>query len=193
MEKLIQRKTIKSRLANLSRSDREEYSKIICDKLIDLVEKTNVKIIMSYQPIQKEVDMNWFNQYIEEKDIQICYPRIVGDDLIAISSKEFDLDQYGIRQPVNGITIDKQDIELVIIPLIGFDENLNRLGRGKGYYDRFLENTRALKVAVAYEIQKQDLIITNEQDIKMDVILTQEKDYGKDVREIKKLIISSRA
>lgn len=193
MEKLIQRKTIKSRLANLSRSDREEYSKIICDKLIDLVEKTNVKIIMSYQPIQKEVDMNWFNQYIEEKDIQICYPRIVGDDLIAISSKEFDLDQYGIRQPVNGITIDKQDIELVIIPLIGFDENLNRLGRGKGYYDRFLENTRALKVAVAYEIQKQDLIITNEQDIKMDVILTQEKDYGKDIREIKKLIISSRA
>ncbi len=193
MEKLIQRKTIKSRLANLSQSDREEYSKIICDKLIDLVEKTNVKIIMSYQPIQKEVDMNWFNQYIEEKDIQICYPRIVGDDLIAISSKEFDLDQYGIRQPVNGITIDKQDIELVIIPLIGFDENLNRLGRGKGYYDRFLENTRALKVAVAYEIQKQDLIITNEQDIKMDVILTQEKDYGKDIREIKKLIISSRA
>ncbi len=193
MEKLIQRKTIKSRLANLSRSDREEYSKIICDKLIDLVEKTNVKIIMSYQPIQKEVDMNWFSQYIEEKDIQICYPRIVGDDLIAISSKEFDLDQYGIRQPVNGITIDKQDIELVIIPLIGFDENLNRLGRGKGYYDRFLENTRALKVAVAYEIQKQDLIITNEQDIKMDVILTQEKDYGKDIREIKKLIISSRA
>lgn len=193
MEKLIQRKTIKSRLANLSQTDRETYSKIICDKLIDLVEKTKVNIIMSYRPIQKEVDVEKFNQYIEQKDVQICYPRITGDDLVAISSKEFDLDQYGIRQPINGITIDKKDIELVIIPLIGFDENLNRLGRGKGYYDRFLENTKALKVAVAYEIQKEEMIITNEQDIKMDVILTQEKDYGKDIREIKKLIDSSRA
>lgn len=193
MEKLIQRKTIKNRLANLSQTDRETYSKIICDKLIDLVEKTKVNIIMSYRPIQKEVDIEKFNQYIEQKDVQICYPRIVGDDLVAISSKEFDLDQYGIRQPINGITIDKKDIELVIIPLIGFDENLNRLGRGKGYYDRFLENTKALKVAVAYEIQKEEKIITNEQDIKMDVILTQEKDYGKDIREIKKLIDSSRA
>ncbi len=193
MEKLIQRKTIKNRLANLSQTDRETYSKIICDKLIDLVEKTKVNIIMSYRPIQKEVDVEKFNQYIEQKDVQICYPRIAGDDLVAISSKEFDLDQYGIRQPINGITIDKKDIELVIIPLIGFDENLNRLGRGKGYYDRFLENTKALKVAVAYEIQKEEMIITNEQDIKMDVILTQEKDYGKDIREIKKLIVSSRA
>lgn len=182
MDKNLQRKIIKERLANLTDFDIENYSKIICDKLIEIVDKTKAKLIMSYCPIQKEVNVEAFNKHISKKTIQVCYPRIVDDDLVAITSNEFELDKYGIRQPVNGIKIDKNDIDLIIIPLIGFDENLNRLGRGKGYYDRFLENSKSLKLAVAYEIQKERMIITNKQDIKMDIILTQENNYGKDIR-----------
>lgn len=182
MDKKLQRNNIKERLANLSEFERENYSKIICDKLFEIVDKTKARLIMSYRPIQKEVNVDFFNNYIDKNLLQVCYPRIVDDDLIAIISDDFELDKYGIRQPVNGIRINKKDIDLIIIPLVGFDENLNRLGRGKGYFDRFLENIKALKVAVGYEIQKEEKIITNSQDIKMDIILTQESNYGKDIR-----------
>ncbi len=67
----------------------------------------------------------------------------------------------------------------MLIPLIAFDENLNRVGYGGGFYDRYInrirKNKRILKIGVAYSFQKVKKIITNKYDIKLDYIITEKK------------------
>ncbi len=71
-------------------------------------------------------------------------------------------------------------IDLVIVPGVAFDEDLNRIGFGKGYYDRILYrlSSRAKKVAVAHDFQVLNSIPSEEHDVKMDIIVTEKRVIG---------------
>ena len=66
----------------------------------------------------------------------------------------FEKNQYGIPEPIGGVTVDEKDIDIVFIPLLAFDELGNRVGYGKGYYDRFLSKCRkdVLKIGLSLPI-----------------------------------------
>ena len=83
--------------------------------------------------------------------------------------------RYGILEPDpdNSILIDKKDLDVIIVPCVGFDAYKNRLGHGGGYYDIFLKDLKATKIAVAFEAQKLDQIIADINDIPMDMIITE--------------------
>ena len=66
-----------------------------------------------------------------------------------------------------------KDLDVIIVPCVGFDAYKNRLGHGGGYYDIFLTDLKATKIAVAFEAQKLDQIITDINDIPMDMIITE--------------------
>ncbi len=68
--------------------------------------------------------------------------------------------------------MDISEIDLVIVPAVAFDRHGNRVGRGKGYYDRLLENCRALTIGVGYEFQLVDEIDAEEHDIPLDFVVT---------------------
>lgn len=88
---------------------------------------------------------------------------------------------FGIMEPVKGFVARPEEIDLVICPCTGFDEKLNRLGMGGGYYDRFLPLCKnAKKIAVAFEAQKIERVRINEYDVPMDAIVTEDKIYTKD-------------
>lgn len=181
MNKTEQRKIIKSKLEQLSIEQRENYSQIIVNKLNDIIEQFYFKNIMSYQPFSNEVNISSFNSKYN------CYFPVINDnDLIIKKGEQFKLNIYGIKEPVGNNICEESDIDIVIVPLIGFDEKGNRLGRGKGYYDRFLKKTKALKIAVGYECQKIDNLIYDENDVKMDMIITEKNIYGRNINEIKK-------
>lgn len=84
---------------------------------------------------------------------------------------------YGIREPLQNKAIDKENIDAVIVPGIGFDRNGARIGFGKGYYDRFLNDFDGLKIGVCYDFQLVDKIETDENDIPMNVIVTESDCY----------------
>ena len=63
--------------------------------------------------------------------------------------------------------------DLVLVPAVAVDRRGNRLGRGKGFYDRLLSSTKATKIGVAYEFQLVDSIPTEPHDVKMDLVITQ--------------------
>lgn len=85
---------------------------------------------------------------------------------------------FGILEPTKGFVARPEEIDLIICPCTGFDENMNRLGMGGGFYDRFLPLCKTAKViAVAYEAQKIARVRTNEHDVPMDAVVTEKTIY----------------
>lgn len=161
--------------------DIDYKSNKIIDNLLSNNIIDNFNIIALYKPIKSEVNVNRLIDYLLDLGKIICLPRVVDNDLVFIRYQKNDLletSNYGVEEPllVNESIINKDDIELFIVPGICFDKYLSRMGYGKGYYDRYLKESNALKVALTYNemiIDKIDDI--NDRDIKMNIIITEDK------------------
>ncbi|MBR6232665.1 MAG: 5-formyltetrahydrofolate cyclo-ligase [Erysipelotrichaceae bacterium] len=168
------RKRYKKILGSLSEEERASYSRIICEKLSSLVKG---KIFLSYSPIGKEVDVSRINElYLP------AYPRVLKDHQMEArlpKDSRFLISRYGIAEPDpdHSILIDKKKLEVILVPLVAFHESKIRLGHGGGYYDRYLKNTDALKIGVAYEIQKTEEDFSQMHDIPLDMIVTEKSIY----------------
>lgn len=99
--------------------------------------------------------------------------------LLYSESTAFLLNEWGIPEPENSQEYDPGEIDMVIIPLLGFDESGQRVGYGKGYYDRFLCNCRpdCIKVGLSFFQAVQRIEDTNTFDIAMDYCITPERVY----------------
>ncbi len=102
-------------------------------------------------------------------------PRVNGVnlDILPYEESRLELGSFHIEEPTGDNVADVNDIELMIIPAVAFDRKGNRLGRGKGFYDRLLSSSRATKIGVGYEFQLFDSIPSEAHDVPMDMIITQ--------------------
>ena len=106
---------------------------------------------------------------------ELALPVISGDDNRGMDFYSWRIDtvlgknRYGISEPKNTASIPLSGLEIVLIPLVGYDRFGNRLGMGAGYYDRYLQPTRAsstpLRVGIAYSLQEIDPFVKNKWDI----------------------------
>jgi 5-formyltetrahydrofolate cyclo-ligase len=87
------------------------------------------------------------------------------------------MNQWGITEPEYGKEVPPQLIDVVIVPLLAFDTRGNRLGYGKGFYDRFLAECKAdvLKIGVSYFEPEQAFEEVDEYDIPLDICVTPER------------------
>jgi 5-formyltetrahydrofolate cyclo-ligase len=103
-----------------------------------------------------------------DQDNQVYKPRRVTDLHVEILSGKF-----GIREPVETcIAIPPNDLDLILVPGVAFGLDGHRLGRGKGYYDRLLQNFTGKKNGVAFDEQIVDSVPSEKNDMRMDLILT---------------------
>ena len=79
---------------------------------------------------------------------------------------------FHILEPANGICCNPGKIELIVVPAIAFDRKGNRIGRGKGYYDRLLKKASCPKIGVGYHFQLFDEIPAEPHDVPMNAIVT---------------------
>lgn len=102
-------------------------------------------------------------------------PRVNGVDLEILPYEEsrLELGSFHIEEPTGNNVADPNEIELVVVPAVAYDRKGNRLGRGKGFYDRFLKSTKATKIGVGYEFQLVDELPVEPHDIGMDMVITQ--------------------
>ena len=101
-------------------------------------------------------------------------PRVNGVNLDVLPYDRTRL-QYGsfhIEEPTGDDIDDIDNIELIIVPGIAYDNRGNRVGRGKGYYDRLLSRTKATKIGIGYDFQLVDEIDSEPHDITMDIVIT---------------------
>jgi len=132
----------------------------------------------------KEIDTSYLLSVIQGKDKQPVIPKIVDDNrlehFLLNDQTPLKNNRWGIPEPLGGITINPKQIEVVFVPLLVFDQQGHRVGYGKGYYDRFLDqcSESTLKVGLTFfdPVTKIDDIETH--DISLDFALTPERIYA---------------
>ncbi|MDO9376359.1 MAG: 5-formyltetrahydrofolate cyclo-ligase [Ferruginibacter sp.] len=147
-------------------------------------------LIMTYSPLKRhnEFDPQLITDYCYFKNPgqQLFYPVMVESEtnpqlisVIVDDETAFAPNKYGIEEPVDGIDMFPTEIDMVIVPLISFDRKGNRVGYGKGYYDRFLQQCRkdCIKIGFSYFEPVSQIADVNKYDIKLDYCVTPETIY----------------
>lgn len=183
LEKRKIRDRIKKLRLNLIKEQVLKESEFIYKQIIDSKILERAEVIMSYMSFQNEIDTEKINEYIISCGKKLLLPKMLDREIIkAIEyTGEFKIDNsFGIKEPVGEIY--NGDIDLIIVPGVVFDREGNRIGYGRGYYDRFLKlYPRVRKISLAYEFQILDRLEVEEHDEKIDVIVTKNN-----IRRIKK-------
>ena len=136
--------------------------------------------IGGYYPSNYEVNILKFLEEASQKKFKITLPIIKSSNKMSFKSWVFKeplyVNKFGILEPKNS----KKKIipDLIMVPLVAFDNSLNRIGYGKGYYDRSLKKIsrikkNAISLGIAYSFQKCQKIPTNKHDFKLDYIFTE--------------------
>jgi len=169
MDKTELRNEMRTKRNSLGWAEISHYSKNICDKVQGLTEFQNAKRVMIYLPFRNEVDTG----YLISSDKQYALPVIDNDRLLICEySQDLIKNKYGIFEPRDRKEV---PVDLIIIPGLAFDMARNRLGYGKGHYDRLLSEMKVPTVALAYDFQIVDQLPAEEHDIKMDKIVTEKR------------------
>ena len=87
------------------------------------------------------------------------------------------VNSYGIPEPLEAIEVPNEKINVVFIPLLAYDLQGNRVGYGKGFYDRFLQKTKALKIGLSFFEPEKKITDTNSSDVKLDYCVSTTRIY----------------
>ena len=160
-----------------------ESKKFNFDIIFKLIRKHFLKrkiIIAGYYPSYYEVNILNFLEKASKKNFKIVLPVIKSSNIMNFKSWIFKeplyVNKFGMLEPKNS---NKNTIpDLIMVPLVAFDNHLNRIGYGKGYYDRSLRKIskikkNAISLGIAYSFQKCQKIPTNKHDFKLDYIFTE--------------------
>lgn len=131
--------------------------------------------VLLYHSLPDEVCTHDFIRKWSDKK-QILLPVVIGDDLelrIYTGPEELATGSYGIEEPTGELFTDYTSIDFIAVPGVAFDRHGNRLGRGKGYYDRLLPHIpSAYKAGICFPFQIVEEVPADRFDIRMDEIIT---------------------
>ncbi|MFM2024145.1 MAG: hypothetical protein RLZZ56_158 [Actinomycetota bacterium] len=142
--------------------------------LIDFAWEARAKRVACYISFGDEPSTNVFLKHCQLDDrIELFVPRVIGDDLewVPFSADQI-MHPLGMNEPVGeSQTLDQ--VDLMVVPAIAADKSGNRLGRGKGFYDRALKSVTAKKiVALVHDDELVSSIPTESHDVAIDVVCT---------------------
>ncbi len=179
MDKYHIRSTMINLRGILSSQEVQSSSKIITEKISRMDSFKKAKKVLFYFPFKNEV--NVIPLIVESfADKTVCLPRSEKEKRIMTARKVVDFegfaeDKYGIFSPPEATEIvSPAEIDFIVVPLVAFDGEMNRIGYGSGYYDTYLPKCiNAFKCAVAYSFQRNDEFKSEIHDVKMDIVVTE--------------------
>ena len=140
----------------------------------------NLKNLGGYYPTNYEIDDLNILEYFEKKNYNILLPIIKKNNQMEFfnwtKNNPLKINKYGIPEPVSSKLYYP---DILLVPLVGYDNNLNRLGYGGGFYDRYIEKIekikKIVKIGLAFSYQKIKSIPVNKYDKKLDFIITEKE------------------
>ncbi len=165
------------RIRELSQSQKEWASQAIIDELISSKVFKGAKTICIYMNMDSEPSTYDLIGLCLALEKTVCVPKIYKDNsmkpIIISPYTDFSKDAYGILTPYKGKVA--SFIDLSITPLLAFDNDLNRLGKGKAFYDNFFVDYPCKKIGIAFDVQGFEKIPIEDHDVKMDMIITEKR------------------
>ena len=177
------RQRLRKILASIPPDQIQAKSAACCRLLIEQPEYAKAEILMVFLSRPTELDTTPLVLRAWQDRKRVLAPKVSWEQRrmmpVEVRSLTHDLAEtsLGIREPLSGVPIPVSMIDLVIVPGLGFDEKGNRLGRGRGFYDRFLAHPqlRAVKCAVAFEEQLCPEVPCDPLDVGVDIVVTDVK------------------
>ena len=174
MDKITIRKTMRKTLDSLSEVEIMKYSKSIDKNLIALDVFKNAESIFLYSSILFEPKTKDLIDICLKQGKSVFLPTIIFNEIYPVRITEttkFYKGKFDILEPFGNVYFG--DIDLTIMPMTAFDSKLNRVGKGGGFYDKFLLNRSTYKIGLGYSFMQVDEIETDNRDVKLDLIVTE--------------------
>jgi len=170
---------LRSYMRNMKKRQDPAQLEMQSEKIMEMLEKAPVfqkaQTVMFYSSLPDEVRTTAFIEKWRNKK-RIILPTVVGDDIVPVeltSDTTFAVGDFNILEPQNRPYAGGYD--LIVVPGVAFDPVGNRLGRGRGYYDRFLSQHKEVeKIGICFDFQVVEKVPTDPNDIPMDAVLTSE-------------------
>lgn len=175
-EKRALRKRIKEMKRQFSDKELESMSLHTVSRLLAHPAVVNAETILMYYSLADEVNTHEAVDALVRSGKTVLLPRVIdGENMeIRIYESRDDLapGHYGIMEPTGKLYTCYENIDIAVVPGMAFDAAGHRLGRGKGYYDRFLPKaTHAYKIGVCFDFQKRAAIPADDFDVTMDCVI----------------------
>lgn len=165
---------------SVGNKQRTRLSKDIIENLIHLDHYRKAASIHTYVPIDKnmEIDTIPLIETSLEEGKKVIVPKMKASG--TLSHHQIDSidslvpNKFGVPEPETSAEADLSDCSLIIVPMVAADFDRNRLGYGKGYYDRFLSEMTAPRIGLCYSFNLQwNPLPTEDFDEKLDLVLTE--------------------
>jgi len=189
MVKQATRSQLRDTIAALTDQQRHAKSMAACEHLCATTEFRQTIVVMLFLSLSNEIDTAHAFLRAFQQNKTVVVPSIIWHERhlvpVTITSLDCDMthDRHGLRYPTHCEPIPANEIDLVITPGLGFDEQGNRLGKGGGFYDRFLSNDgfSGIVCGLAFEEQCVNNIPIDKHDVQLDMLVT-----DRDVRHFNK-------
>lgn len=178
------RKELRALRSSLNVSQLQELSQSICTNAATLI--TDAHHIAGYYALGAEVDLSALLSMLTLDNKTTYVPIVLPEFRMEFAAVDNDtpvqLNRYGIKEPQVDSTLFKaaSQLDAVLVPLVGFDNQCNRMGMGGGYYDRCFEHrletdNPPVLIGVAYEIQCVPTVYAQSWDVPLDFVVTESR------------------
>jgi len=173
--KEIFRKLFIDKLKFFSKQSKIKKDKYICTEILKIIDLHEAKNILLYIPLSLEVDVKPLIKILRKrKDTKVYVPYMKDDSFIPVEFRyPLKVKRFGIKEPPYS-SYYKKELDLVVVPIVGIDKTLRRVGFGAGMYDRFYERLgyRPITVFTQLKLCVSNKQITSSHDIEPDYIIT---------------------
>jgi len=182
-EKMRLRMEMQKVLLSIPPAQISQKSRQACERLIGTKVFEKAATIMFYLPLAHELDTSDAILYAWQQGKVVAVPKISWQQrhmiAVEINSLEtgFSIEVGGLRNPITGVPVPFEQLDLVVTPALAFDRKGHRLGRGSSYYDRFFANEKltAVRCGIGFSEQMVDSLPVIETDVPMDLFVTDEQ------------------
>ncbi len=157
--------------------EREKLQQDFANQLRQICIQTKAQRVACYLPYGGEPDTSLFNEWALNVQLELLLPVANPDQTlhwVAFDGVTTKSSIFGFAEP-HGTAVALEPVDLIIVPALAVDQSGNRLGKGKGYYDRALANTNAPVVAVVYEHELIETLPAEAHDRAVDFVVTPEQ------------------
>ena len=174
----------KNELRSLMRKRKRQFTQQqLCELSLPIIDRLRTLLgdadtIVAYYSLDDEVDTHGFIDELLTDGKTVYLPRVISDDEMVLcrytGADSLCKGAFGIMEPIGEPMPTDTHIDAVLVPGMAFDAECHRLGRGKGYYDRFLSSlTSPLPqlIGVCFDFQKVDIVPTETFDVPVDVLV----------------------